>query len=382
MERDFLSIAGGGAEEEAKGSRHDSGSSRQWPSTKNASSLQQFIPLKIAQEDRTNTFSFDMLSSPMFQHMKVANAFDVNHANSPAFSQQKSFSLHDSPLQITAGLSASSRRASGTRSFPMTSSNSNVNSDPFFKFHNARHQFGGATRSNPFVNMNFGTLAPRNMPMVTQMTAQLTIFYAGTVHVYDDVSFDKAEAIIASVSQGSNSKGTLNASRSEAPFKVTAPVPTNFPASDTLSTKQILCPTPLRVVSPCSGFSNPMLVTPMAASNSRSSFSTESDTVCAKIVSSLPSSIKQEPSRTSLPSAFGSTVTVATYSRAVPQARKASIARFLENRKERVNNVMPYSTNKKNHETGCDLESANASSISSSPDVNLSSNWSRIPNCP
>lgn len=27
--------------------------------------------------------------------------------------------------------------------------------------------------------------------MVTKMTAQLTIFYAGTVHVYDDVSFDK-----------------------------------------------------------------------------------------------------------------------------------------------------------------------------------------------
>ncbi|XP_042430848.1 protein TIFY 6a-like isoform X1 [Zingiber officinale] len=373
MERDFLSITGGGAEEEAKGSRHDSGWSRQWPSTKNASSLQQFIPLKVAQEDRTNSFSFDLVSSPMFQPMKVAN--------SPASTQQKSFSLHDLPLQITAGLSASSCRASGTRSFPMTSSNSDVNSDPFFKFHNEQHQFGGATLNNPFVNMNIGTLAPSNVPVVTKMMAQLTIFYAGTVHVYDDVSFDKAEAIIALVSEGSNSKGTLNASRSKAPFKVTAPVPTNFPASDSLSTKQILCPTPLRVVSPCSGFSNPMLVTPVAGANSRSSFSTPSDIVGANIMSSLSPSIKQEPSRT-LPSAFGSTVSVATSSRAVPQARKASLARFLEKRKERANNAMPYSTSKKNHDTNGDLESANASNISWSPDVNLSSNWSRIPNCP
>lgn len=329
MERDFFNISRGVVDEEAKGCRRDSGLSRERPFTKKAPSLQQFIPQKAAQEDRTNEFGFRLPSSLTFKPMKVANAFVANHPNSLALVHQKSFSLHDHPPQITTGhFSASSRRTSGTNSSVPV-----ANNNPFFKLHDAqsatftaftslnRQHSGGVSLGNSIVNMNIGTLAPRNMAVLQTTTAQLTIFYAGAVHVYDGVSSDKAEAIMALASEGSSNlkaKGILNASRSEAPFAVTAPASTKSPASEGLSAKQILCPTPLRVASPCSGFSNPISVTSIAGANS-SGFGTQSDTIGATIVDSLAPSVKQEPSIT-LPLAFGST---ATAPRAVTQARKA-----------------------------------------------------------
>ncbi|RZS27478.1 hypothetical protein BHM03_00060975 [Ensete ventricosum] len=192
----------------------------------------------------------------------------------------------------------------------------------------------------------------------------------------------QAQAIMMLASKGSNGA----ASRSEAPLSVPPPVPPKISGSDGLNGKQILDPTPIRVASPSSVFSNPMPVTLHTVANSSSICNTKNDSSAgAKVAGTLAPSTQQGPPRTSSP-AVGSVTSAAIVPRAVPQARKASLARFLEKRKERsvylltpcyfyrVNDAMPYSCIKKTPEIGSGPESASASSISSSADVNVSSN--------
>ncbi|WOL08813.1 protein TIFY 6b [Canna indica] len=381
MERDFLGMSGGG-KEDAKRSCHDAGLAVQWPLTNKTSSMQQFMSYKVAQEERTTKFGFDQLPSSTFSPVKVVDAFEINHSNSPALSQKKSFSLHDYQSQGTTTFTLSPHQMSENRAFPVVSHHSIpiATNSPFFKFHSTQsapsvtmttlnqQPFGGVALNSHVINTNVGAPSSRSMLHSGPATAQLTIFYAGAVHVYDDVTFDKAQAIMLLASKGSN--GIINATRSEAPSSVTTPDPAKISVSDGLSTKQVLNPTPIRVASPCSGFSNQI-----AVAKSKSCLRTKIETNGAKFGGPVAVSVKQEPS-TTLPSALGTTSTEVVASRAVPQARKASLARFLEKRKERVNDAMPYPSIKRNPETGSVLESSNASSISSSADVNLSSNRS------
>ncbi|GJM98851.1 hypothetical protein PR202_ga15897 [Eleusine coracana subsp. coracana] len=60
--------------------------------------------------------------------------------------------------------------------------------------------------------------------------------------------------------------------------------------------------------------------------------------------------------------------------RAVPQARKASLARFLEKRKERVTTAAPYSSAKSPLESSDTFGSVIANDKSSCTDIALSSN--------
>ncbi|URE18429.1 TIFY [Musa troglodytarum] len=343
--------------------------------------MPQFMLHKAAQEERANKYIFDRLSSPTFHPVSVVDALETDRSDFPALAQQRSFSLHDYQPQATATFSSSTRQLSEAGTFPVVSHHSLpiTTSSPFFKFHGTQsapnimitnlnqQPLAGVALNTPVVNTSVGALPSWNMPKQTPTSAQLTIFYAGTVNVYDDVSFDKAQAILMLASKGSN--GASNASRSEAPLSVTPKIS----GSDGLNAKQILNPTPIRVASPCSVFSNPIPVTLHTVANSSSICSTKNDSVGAKVVGTLAPSTQQGPPRTSS-AAVGSRTSAAMLPRAVPQARKASLARFLEKRKERVNNAMPYSCIKKTSEIGSGLESTSASSISTSADVNVSSN--------
>ncbi|XP_065047865.1 protein TIFY 6b-like isoform X1 [Musa acuminata AAA Group] len=383
MERDFLGMSGG--KEDTKGSRHDAGSAVRWPFTNKASAMQQFMLHKAAQEERANNYRFDRLSSPTFHPVSVFDAFEADRSDFSALAQQRSFSLHDYQPQATTTFSSSTRQSSEAGTFPVVSHHSLpiTTNSPFFKIHGTQsapnimitnlnqQPLAGVALNTPVVNTCVGALPSWNMPKPAPTSAQLTIFYAGTVNVYDDVSFDKAQAILMLASKGSN--GASNASRSEAPLSVTPPVPPKISGSDGLNAKQILNPTPIRVASPCSVFSNPIPVTLHTVANSSSVSSTKNDSVGAKVAGTLSPSTQQGPPRTSS-AAVGSITSAAIMPRAVPQARKASLARFLEKRKERVNDAMPYSCIKKTSEIGSGLESAGASSISSLADVNVSSN--------
>nr|GEU77519.1 hypothetical protein [Tanacetum cinerariifolium] len=120
---------------------------------------------------------------------------------------------------------------------------------------------------------------------VASAPAQLTIFYGGMVNVYDGISPEKAQAIMFMAGNGS----FIGAGNSS-PTRTQAPVPTPV--------------TPIRP-QPCSAVSSPISVSshPFGPPDQNE-----------RVMSSLGQAMQS----------------------AVPQARKASLARFLEKRKERT----------------------------------------------
>ncbi|XP_038688402.1 protein TIFY 6B-like isoform X2 [Tripterygium wilfordii] len=103
--------------------------------------------------------------------------------------------------------------------------------------------------------------------------------------------------------------------------------------------------------SPCSGLSNPISVISRVNSLSTGGPNNINDLEAAKPVSGLtsPRNQTEPPKVVSSAGPVGATLVPRV---AVPQSRKASLARFLEKRKERVMTTLPYNVNKKSPECG------------------------------
>ncbi|CAK9268347.1 unnamed protein product [Sphagnum jensenii] len=130
---------------------------------------------------------------------------------------------------------------------------------------------------------------------VHQPTAQLTLFYAGLVHVYDDITLDKMQAIMLLASGSTTSSSCKDPSgNGVSAHPLSSPIPQSTPSSS---------------VSP----------PPQATSTA----------------TAAPSSIHANI----LPRSIARSVHAVTE---LPQARKASLARFLEKRKDRVRVKAPY----------------------------------------
>ncbi|KOM26841.1 hypothetical protein LR48_Vigan325s001300 [Vigna angularis] len=194
---------------------------------------------------------------------------------------------------------------------------------------------GGIPVSVPhLVIPNAGAVAGMGEPCMrpSPPSAQLTIFYGGTVKVFDDISAEKAQAIMLLAGSSVSVAPSMVQPKVHVP-KLAAgdgvPVPATQPAN-----------TP-----PGSGLSSPISVSSHTGAQSGSG-STSTDEFLAAKTTGVPTT----PVSNVEPPKVVSAATMLTS--AVPQARKASLARFLEKRKERVTSAAPYNLNRKSEECG------------------------------
>ncbi|XP_021909900.1 protein TIFY 6B-like [Carica papaya] len=186
----------------------------------------------------------------------------------------------------------------------------------------------------PAVGCVGGMAEPWNDVKMTGSPAQLTIFYAGTVNVFQDISPEKAQAIMFMAGTGSSMMTHP---------KVHVPAPSSKPAAGDGSPVNQPISTP-----PSSGLSSPLSVSSHTGAQSGSGSTSTEDMMAAKTVGIATAPVsKVEPPK--MVNAVGS-VSATSMIPSVPQARKASLARFLEKRKERVMNSAPYNLHKKSAE--------------------------------
>ncbi|KAF8407605.1 hypothetical protein HHK36_006739 [Tetracentron sinense] len=355
MERDFLGLNSRDSsvtvKEEIKDGGRDSasmrGSGMQWPFSKKVSSLHQFMSFQAAQEDRTRKIVYDPLKSSGFMPISTVEAFDSNQNPLPGV-VQKQFNLNRQggthyamatyPVQHVDAHSNHRPHEAGMLlvSNQITSVGT---SNPFFKTSVAttgqnlaatsmrQQPLGGIPVTAPHsvlptAGFMAGITDPRNISKPSGAPAQLTIFYAGAVNVYDDLSPEQVQAIMFLAGNGSS----ITANTTHPKAQVQAPTP-KLVVGDNVHQNQS------HTISPCSGVSSPMSVTSHAVAQSGSGIGSTDELMAVKTIGALTTSGSQlEPPK--ITNSLGSAAATLMPS-AVPQARKASLARFLEKRKER-----------------------------------------------
>lgn len=331
-----------------------------WPFSNKVSALPHLNSFKASQEDKAKRLVSDSSLSPGFLSISTADAFDSKQKQFMA-ETQKSFN-HDRQSGSHFTLTAypvqhgvhSMHHPHDMKMFPFSNYASSISmSNPFFKNYQATsgQNIAGATL-NPQLLGGIPVVSPQtNLPtvgFVTGMTEscvkasrsppQMTIFYAGTVNVYDDVSPEKVQAIMFLAGNGSSISSNMAQSN----------IQVQTPSSKPLATD--VSPVNLSVtIPPCSRLSSPVSFSSQTGAQSGSGSTSTEEIMAAKNtgVATTPVSKLETPK---ISSAMG-TVTATSMMPSVPQARKASLARFLEKRKERMMISAPYNLGKKSAES-------------------------------
>ncbi|KAK9091486.1 hypothetical protein Sjap_024663 [Stephania japonica] len=357
MERDFLGLNPSKdsvtvVENDVKDSSKDSvfmrGSVMQWPFSNKVSALPQLMPFKAVQDERSKRT--DSFVSPGFMSITSTDAFDANHKAFNAviqknFNIDKQVSSHY-PITTYPGQQVDEHlgnRSHDVRAFSVPNHTISVAmSNPFFK--NMGNNYGATSMKQqslggvpiPTSNTVVSGSDQRNILKPAGTSAQLTIFYGGSVSVYDDVSPEKAQAIMFLAGNGVSVNPSVATPRAPAP----GPTPKQV-AGDGIHGN------PSHSTSPCSGLSSPISVTSHATSQSANGSSGTDEVILARSIGAMTVS-------TSLPEPPKAVTSIKPTTNlmpaAVPQARKASLARFLEKRKERVMSTTPYNIPKKSPE--------------------------------
>lgn len=338
-----------------KDSGFTKGSGVQWPFSNKVSALPHFMSFNVGQEDKTRKTTSELHISSGFGPVPTADAFDQSQKRA-MLEFQKSFN-HDRQGGTHFSLTA----------YPVQHDMYSVHRPHDVKMFSVPNQAISVSMGNPFLKDQFTTAGPNLAAMKQQLLggipvtyphtilpsacsiagitepctkapgspAQLTIFYAGAVYVYDAISPEKAQAMM--VLAGSASSTPTNAANLKA--QVLAPTSKLAAAADGIPVNQ-----PINTSN--SALSSPLSVSSHTGTQSGSG-STSTDELIAAKTTAVPITpvSKMEPPKNM--NAVGSVAATAMMPSAVPQARKASLARFLEKRKERVMNAAPYNLNKK-----------------------------------
>ncbi|KEH40584.1 jasmonate zim-domain protein [Medicago truncatula] len=183
----------------------------------------------------------------------------------------------------------------------------------------------------PIVGTVAGLVEPCEKPSAP--APQLTMFYGGTVNIFNDITPEKAQAIMLLAGSG------LSAASNRAQPEVQAS------SSKFASGDDGLPISPPVYIPPCSGISSPLSVSSHTGPQPGSGSSSSDEFMAAK--TSRGPTPTTSACKVVTPKVVNATTMIPS---AIPQARKASLARFLEKRKERVMSTAPYNLNKKSED--------------------------------
>ncbi|XP_059455438.1 protein TIFY 6B isoform X3 [Corylus avellana] len=359
MERDFLGLSSNNVskmvKEEANGN-DDSiksavlrGSGMQWSFSNKISAVPQFLSFRDPQEDRPRKIVHDPVASSGFMTVSTADVFESSQKpySGKNLIVDKQMGNHYAmkvyPVQHHDAHSV--HRPQEMRIFPVSNQQNQTSTvalgTTVLQSHLAptgQNMVGSTIKPQPFrvaAPVSFlpstgsivGSTDLRSPSKSSGAPAQLTIFYAGSVNVYNDITPEKAQAIMSLAAKGSS--------------------PTHH---NTLSTAQVPSPcnglikNQSQIITLLPGLSNPL--TSQACSQSGVGTSSSNELVTVKPTGASPFSINHsEPPKAVNLAESAATTLIPTV--ALPQARKASLARFLEKRKERVMLTSPYNVSQK-----------------------------------
>ncbi|BAU02682.1 hypothetical protein LR48_Vigan10g036900 [Vigna angularis] len=352
MEREFFDLSSKSMKDDAANKPKDPArsSGMQWSFPNKVSVLPQFLSFKTNQEDRPRKTIIDSLASSGYMNMPSKEAFESN---------QKPF-LGVAQRNLYIGKHSAGNKQ-GRTVYPMQCIDAQcacLQEARIFSVSNQSNQVSPALQSNlattglnmvnsvikpqplgskssgtplsvlPSIGSIVGSTDLRNSSKSSGMATQLTIFYSGSVCVYNDITPEKAKDIM--LMAGNGSAPTQKMAVSTAKLQTAVSIPSKddgFIMSQSYSPSPL--PTSLSLTSHVnsqpgagtSSYNKPAIIRPIVGSSIAPTNHLESPI----IVGSVGSASKESAQPVYL-----------------PQARKASLTRFLEKRKERMTSTSPY----------------------------------------